>query len=217
MTAPVRGSARIARSHSTDTRAVATQRLLVEALTKIVKTDGFAKASATRIAQEAGLSRSGFYEHFANVEELSLFVLDDLLVEAKEVDLRARVGPGSDRRELPEYALELLLASIIDNRDLYQHMLLSDRAGGVVGRAMEHIAASARPVVELALPGSPEEQLNIHAAAVGGTILGVIMHFLRTEDPRSAPELTREVIRVLPEWMYPTSDSSAEAGEAPVV
>lgn len=196
---------------STDARAVATQRLLVEALTRVVRAEGFEKASATRIAREAGLSRSGFYEHFANVDELSLFVLDDLLATTQDVDLRARSLAGSSRRELPEYALELLLTSVIENRDFYRHILLSDRAGGVVGRAMERITESARPVVELALPGRPADQLDLHAASIGGTVLGVLMHFLRTGDQRSAPELTREVIRVMPEWMYPASDGHAQS------
>jgi AcrR family transcriptional regulator len=207
MTAPRRGSARAARLRSTDARAVATQRLLVDALKTVVRTEGFGQASATRIAREAGLSRSGFYEHFANVDDLSLFVLDDLLSQATEVDLRARVAPDADRRSLPERAVEVLLDSILQNREFYRCVLLSDRAGGVVGRAMERFAQSARPVVEAVRPGQPAARLDLYAASIGGTVLGVVMHYLRTEDDRSAPELAREVIGVLPAWMYPASDS----------
>ncbi|QNN82871.1 TetR/AcrR family transcriptional regulator [Brachybacterium sp. Z12] len=205
MTAPRRGSARAARLHSSDARATASQRQLVEALSRVVRTEGFRKASATRIAQEAGLSRSGFYEHFASVDELSLFVLDGLLSEATALDLRARAATGSAQRSLPQYAVEVLLTSILDNRELYQGILLSDRVGGVVVHAMNRFTQSTRSVVEAIRPEQSETELELHAAAIGGSVLGMVMHYLRTDDKRPAAELAREMISAMPQWMYPSS------------
>ena len=207
--------ARAARLHSTDARTSTTQRVLVEALTTVVKTDGFDKATATRIAKEAGLSRSGFYEHFANVDELSMFVLDTVLSEATAIDLNARQQAAThDHQSMPEYAVEALLTTVQQRRDLFQHMLLSDRAGGAVGRAMERFTQSSRVVVKAIRPDQAVAQLDLYAAAIGGTVLGMVMHYLRTDDHRPAAELAREVTALLPDWMYPTPDSEPQPHEA---
>lgn len=212
MSSPRRGSARAARLRSTDPRTLATQQLLVAALTTVVTTEGFEKASATRVAQEAGLSRYGFYEHFASVDELSLYVLDELLAEATAADLQARLARGAERSTLPRYAVELLMTSILENRDFYREILLSARAGGVVGHAMERFARSSRRVVEIALPGRSAAELDLLGASVGGSVLGMVLHYLRTDDQRSARELAAEIVEVLPEWMYPSDDGAAGAG-----
>lgn len=203
MTAPRRGSARAARLHSSDARATASQRQLVEALSRVVRTEGFIKATATRIAQEAGLSRSGFYEHFANVDELSLFVLDELLSEATALDLRARTSTDPSHEALPQYAVELLLGSILDSRELYQGILLSDRAGGVVVRAMDRFTQATRAVIEVIRPEQSGDERELQAAAIGGSVLGMVMHYLRTDDLRPAPVLAREMVAAMPTWMYP--------------
>lgn len=203
MTTFGRGSARAARLQSTDTRSSSTQRLLVDALTAVVQSEGFDKATATRIAHEAGLSRSGFYEHFANIDELSLFVLDTLLSEATAIDLDARQHATTpDQQTVPEYAVEALLAAVQQRRDLFQHMLLSNRTGRTVGRAMERVTQSTRTVVEVIRPEESSAQLDLYAAAIGGTVLGMVMHYLRTDDDRPAAELAREVIALMPDWMY---------------
>jgi len=199
-----RESARAARLQSTDARANTTQRLLVEALTNVVKTEGFDKATATRIAGEAGLSRSGFYEHFANVDELALFVLDSLLAEATALDLRARQDDAAQHEpSMPEFAVETLITAIQNRRDLFQHLLLSDKAGGAVGRAMERFTQSAKSVVEVIRPELSAAEHDLYGAAIGGTVLGLVMHYLRTDDERPAVELAREMIAHMPAWMYP--------------
>jgi len=172
--------------------------------------DGFNNASATRIAREAGLSRSGFYEHFGSVDELSHFVLESLLAETTALDLRARLAPGEDKKSLPEYAVEVLLRSIQESRDFYQHILLSDRSGGAVVWAMERFTQSAREVITVIRADQSAGQRDLYAAAIGGTVLGMVMHYLRENDQRPAPELAREVVSMMPEWMYPGSQHPAE-------
>lgn len=186
------------------------QRLLAEALTRIVREEGFNGATVTRVAREAGLSRSGFYEHFANVDELSLFVLDNLLAEISALDLRARIAPGADGRAIAEFALELVLESILENQDLYRHILLSDHASGVLNRILDRFAEGVRPVVEIAQPGRPAAQIDLLAAAIGGAILGAVRQCLRAEEQRTAYELAHELIDIMPPWLYPAHINNPE-------
>lgn len=196
-----RESARAARSQSNDARSIRTQRQLIEAFSQIVRAEGYDRASASRIAREAGLSRSGFYEHFASVDDLGFFVLADLLHETTGRDVAGRTTASAPHQTHAEKTLNLLFTLILEDRDLYENILLSNSAGRIINRMMERFAHSAYPLVEFARPNLPAAQKDLYAAAIGGAILGAVMHCLRTDDRRTVQELTREVIEVLPTWM----------------
>lgn len=197
-----RSQARVARRGSTDPRAVASQRLLVEALTKVVKAEGLGAASVTRIALEAGLSRSGFYEQFASVEELALFILDDLVTEIAALDIEARTVHGADGQAVSEFALELILQTVFENRELYEHLLLSEHAGGTVARAIQGFARGCRPIMAIARPQWPDARIDLMASSFAGLIVSGVMHAFRTGQPHTAHDLARELISFMPPWLF---------------
>ena len=197
-----RSKARVTRRGSTDPRAMGSQRLLVEALTKVVKAEGFGAASVTRIAREAGLSRSGFYEQFASVEELALFILDDLVTEIAALDIEARTVHGADGHAVSEFALELILQTVFENRELYEHLLLSEHAGGTVARAIQGFARGCRPIMAIARPQWPDARIDLMASSFAGLIVSGVMHAFRTGEPRTAHDLARELISFMPPWLF---------------
>lgn len=197
-----RSQARVTRRGSTDPRAVASQRLLVEALTKVVKAEGLGAASVTRIALEAGLSRSGFYEQFASVEELALFILDDLVTEIAALDIEARTVHGADGQAVSEFALELILQTVFENRELYEHLLLSEHAGGTVARAIQGFARGCRPIMAIARPQWPDARIDLMASSFAGLIVSGVMHAFRTGQPHTAHDLARELISFMPSWLF---------------
>lgn len=197
-----RSQARVARRGSTDPRAKASQRLLVEALTKVVKAEGFGAASVTRIAHEAGLSRSGFYEQFASVEDLALFILDDLVTEIAALDLEARTVHGADGHAVSEFALELILQTVFENRELYEHLLLSEHAGGTVARAIQGFARGCRPIMAIARPQWPDARIDLMASSFAGLIVSGLMHAFSTGQPHTAHDLARELISFMPPWLF---------------
>lgn len=197
-----RSQARVTRRGSTDPRAVASQRLLVEALTKVVKAEGLGAASVTRIALEAGLSRSGFYEQFASVEELALFILDDLVTEIAALDIEARTVHGADGQAVSEFALELILQTVFESRELYEHLLLSEHAGGTVARAIQGFARGCRPIMAIARPQWPDARIDLMASSFAGLIVSGVMHAFRTGQPHTAHDLARELISFMPSWLF---------------
>lgn len=197
-----RSRARVTRRGSTDPRAVASQRLLVEALTKVVKAEGLGAASVTRIAFEAGLSRSGFYEQFASIEELALFILDDLVTEIAALDIEARTVHGADGQAVSEFALELILQTVFENRELYEHLLLSEHAGGTVARAIQGFARGCRPIMAIARPQWPDARIDLMASSFAGLIVSGVMHAFRTGQPHTAHDLARELISFMPPWLF---------------
>jgi AcrR family transcriptional regulator len=190
------------RRGSTDPRAITSQRRLVDALTKVIKAEGFAAASVTRIAREAGLSRSGFYEQFASVDELALFLLDDLVTEIGSLDLEARTVHGADGQAVSEFALELILQSVFDHRELYEHLLLSEGTGGTVGRAIQGFARGARPIMAIARPRWPDTRIDLMASSIGGLIVSGVMHAFSTGQPSTAHDLARELVSFMPPWLF---------------
>lgn len=209
-----RGQARVTRRRSTDPRAIASQRRLVEALTKVVKTEGFDAASVTRIAREAGLSRSGFYEQFASVDELALFVLDDLITEMGALDLEARTVPGVDGQAVSEFALELILRWVFEHRELYEHLLLSELAGGTVARAIQGFAKGTRPIIASARPQWPDERIDLMAGSIAGMIVSGVMHAFRTGQPSTAHALAFELVSFMPPWLFETDGSNHQAEQS---
>jgi AcrR family transcriptional regulator len=210
-----RSQARLTRRRSTDPRAMESQRLLVQALTKVVKKEGFGAASVTRIASEAGLSRSGFYEQFAGVDELALFVLDDLVIGIGALDLKARSVPGADGQAVSEFALELLLQSVFEHRELYEHLLLSEHAGGTVARAIQGFASGIRPIMVSVRPEWPDERIDLMASSIAGLIVSGVMHAFRTGHPSSAHALARELVGFMPLWLFDADGSSRQSEQSP--
>ena len=210
-----RSQARVTRRRSTDPRAVASQRHLVEARTKVVKAEGFGAASVTRIAREAGLSRSGFYEQFASVDELALFILDDLVTEIGALDFEARTVLGADGQAVSEFALELILQSVFEHRELYEHLLLSERAGGTVARAIQGFARGSRPIMALARPQWPDARIDLLASSFAGLIVSGVMHALSTGHPPTAHDLARELVSFMPPWLFIADGSDAQTERSP--
>lgn len=194
---------------------MASQRLLVEALTKVVKAEGLGAASVTRIALEAGLSRSGFYEQFASVEELALFILDDLVAEIAALDIEARTVHGADGQAVSEFALELILQSVFENRELYEHLLLSEHAGGTVGRAIQGFARGCRPIMAIARPQWPDTRIDLMASSFAGLIVSGVMHAFSTGHPLTAHDLARELISFMPPWLFVADGSDPQTERSP--
>ncbi|WP_181038647.1 TetR/AcrR family transcriptional regulator [Arthrobacter sp. ZGTC131] len=187
----------------------------MEALTKVVKAEGLGAASVTRIALEAGLSRSGFYEQFASVEELALFILDDLVTEIAALDIEARTVHGADGQAVSEFALELILQTVFEHRELYEHLLLSERAGGTVARAIQGFARGCRPIMAIARPQWPDTRIDLMANSFAGLIVSGVMHAFRTGQPHTAHDLARELISFMPPWLFIADGSNPQTELSP--
>jgi AcrR family transcriptional regulator len=209
-----RGDSREARSASTDPRSNATATLLAETLKEVVRAEGYPAATVSRVARDSGVSRSGFYGHYANVDELALAVLDELMASIGELDMEGRSVPGSDGRALGEMSLELVFQAVLDNRKLYENIMLPERGGRFVDRTMTIFADRALPVVALARPDWAPARQSFAAAAVGGAIANSIAHALRSARQFTADELARDLIDIMPVWLYPDASRAALPEEA---
>jgi AcrR family transcriptional regulator len=202
------------RRESTDPRSVETRRRLLDALTGLIREDGYSAATVTRITSVAGVSRGAFYEHFADVDEATLLVLDDLLATIGRLDTTARTVEGSAGRAIGEFALELVLDEIFANRDLYVHVLVAAEAPGTTLRVLQTFSHQVRAVMTTAHPEWPTERIEVLSMAIGGAMLSGIVHWLVVGESRSSHELAQELMLVVPTWLYPDPTRAAEPDQS---
>lgn len=65
--------------NSRQKQAEQTKQKLIEATFSIIRDKGFQELSANKIAEVAGLSKSGFFHHFAQIEDLYIYMLDTMI------------------------------------------------------------------------------------------------------------------------------------------
>ncbi|NKX56579.1 TetR/AcrR family transcriptional regulator [Arthrobacter mobilis] len=202
---------RSGRADTLDPRSLATRRKLAAALLAAARDEGLQTVSASGLAREAGLSRSGFYEHFANVDELAFFVLDDLLADIGALDLEARRKEGVDGRAVGEWALELLLDRILEHQNFYTHLLVAGGFPGAAGRIIEKFAEHQQPGVRLEKPEWTESRIDLVTESVAGMLVSGIRYWLRTGAQESPREFAQELMQIVPGWLYrmPREDPTA--------
>jgi AcrR family transcriptional regulator len=87
-------------------RSTETRRALVEASIVVLRTEGFAKATARTIAARAGCNQSLVFYHFGSVVNLLLAALDEVSAQRRERYEAALVGVGKPS-ELVELAARI--------------------------------------------------------------------------------------------------------------
>jgi AcrR family transcriptional regulator len=86
------------RRRSQGERSAETRRRLIAAAVRIIAADGYAAATTTAIAREAGVSRGALQHQFGTRYELLAAVSDRLTEEMLAVDRRLRAGGSLERR-----------------------------------------------------------------------------------------------------------------------
>lgn len=156
-----------------------TRRQLQEALFALVRERGIEHVSVGEIADRAGVNRSTFYQHYADTETLLADALD-LVAERAYEDLKRGLAFTDD----PPEALVGLLEHIEDHADLYRSVFSEPGWGVVLMRLRAHIRDAVIDVADrtdlVVPPGVP---LNVVAASLAGSVVGVIGEWLLT-DPR---------------------------------
>lgn len=163
-----------------DARIVKTRRSLQEALFTLARTRGVDEVSVADIAEQAGVNRSTFYQHYANKETLLADALDVVADEA--VATLAAIDPLSDAT--PE-ALLALFGHVDANAALYSRVFTEPGYGEVVARLRQRIRQA---VLDFPPSGREEEPrdvpIDMFAAGIAGSVVGVMGHWLATE-PRA--------------------------------
>jgi AcrR family transcriptional regulator len=188
------------RKNTEDPRSAETRARLCEAFERVVARDGYVAATASRIAVEAGVSRSAFYDHFASPLSVALAVVESLFETIASANHRARATGRGDRREATRSAIERMTSHMFDNRSVYRHLLLSQASSGVLITLLDKFAAEGRAAVQAARPDLSARGVDQAARVIAGAVLSTMTWWLQQDDNRPPSVLAEELVDLLPEW-----------------
>ena len=106
-----------------------TRRNLIEAALRLSTLKGFQSLSLREVAQAAQLSPAAFYRHFRDMDELGLYLIDEIALSLRRLLRQAR--QNSQRQaasNLTVFSIETFLNYVNENQNLFR-LLLGQRQG----------------------------------------------------------------------------------------
>jgi AcrR family transcriptional regulator len=182
-----------------DPRARRSKQALESALLELVARRDLAQISIADITKQAGVSRSTFYEHYADVHDLAAsactVVFDELVAGAPMMD------PGIVESDAPEdNPLVPVFSHFARHAQLYRSLLGPDGSARVINHLLHRTMIRAYTNRRLAgdarvtTPRDPGEvPYDPEAAVIAGALVGTAIDWLRRGCPGTAEELARAV------------------------
>ena len=184
---------------SGDPRVARTRQAILDAVEVLAARDE--QITVAAIVRSAGIGRSSFYTHFSGIDELAITVLSGVFEAIGAEDLELRRHHVVSGAEAARVAQVRLVGHLVQHRALYASMLALPFTSAVYARAVEAYAAQVRATIAL-LPDAPDGAM-VDAVAVytASGSLGLLAHWIRSDEPVSAPELVEQLMSLLPAWL----------------
>lgn len=170
----------------TDRRVLRTRDTLGDALIELIREKPFDDITVQEILDRAGVSRSTFYEHYRDKDDLFLSDVEDFF-EMMSALLTRNGAPL--RRLVP---LAELLSHLADVRDFYAAVVASGRIADVQMLGRGYFARSIEERLRLAGVKGEPAQLAVQAHALTGSMFALIDWWLdrgMKTDPREVDAL----------------------------
>jgi AcrR family transcriptional regulator len=172
-----------------DPRARRSKHALEAALLELVADKDLAQISVSDITKHAGLSRSTFYEHYADVHSLAesacTVLFDELLEGTRLID--PQIVDSADARDNP---LIPVFAHFGQHARLYRSLLGPDGSARVLNHLLHRIRVGAyynrrieAAVASTFADGPTDNPNDPEAAFVAGAIVGTVVDWLRRGCP----------------------------------
>jgi AcrR family transcriptional regulator len=180
-----------------DPRILRSRRTLEASLLTLIEQHDLTALSIADVTREAGLSRSTFYDHYADLHELAesacTEMFEALLAETPVFALIE--GPGNP--------LGALFDHVLTHRRLYTALLGPDGSARVMVYLQRRmtIAIYVNRTLTEGESGTHrddplEAPLDVVAAFAAGALLGVVVDWLRRECPGTPEEMAAETWRL---------------------
>jgi len=193
------------RPHAADVSALALplrsrRDRLIAAIARVVSEEGYRATSVSKIVTAAGMSRNGFYEHFANKEECFLAAYDTAVEQVMARVRAATSGTRSGRAAL-EAGFAAFLGYAADEPELawlcvVEVLAAGPRALARRDEAMRRFAA----FLEEGRGDGPAGVPPVLTEVIVGGVYEVIYARILNRETESLPELLPDVLYV---WLAP--------------
>lgn len=195
-------SRRVALAATGDARAHSTRRRLADALRELLAEDA-GEPSVVAIASRAGVGRSTFYTHFATVDDLVVFVVDEILEALSPIDVRRRSTQELSRDEITRLGLDELIENLTAERDV---LLYATRTSEPVvrDRLVAELAHSLEGTIHTEAPGLTGPRLRLSTEFVAAGLMHVALGWIAEPGSASREDVIESLFGILPQWL--TSD-----------
>lgn len=180
--------------HSTDPRIQRTRASLQEALLALCKKRDIDDVSISEIAEVAGVNRTTFYQHYADVNTLLADALDSVADAAHaqlelELPTLEHTGPG--------VIIANYLQHVYDNASVYRNVLGTNGSPVLVQRLTDRVRLIAEAGMRAKEFDESELPIPIAAASVAGSFVGIVRAWLQMKPLPSAATVTEWTLATL--------------------
>jgi AcrR family transcriptional regulator len=183
-----------------DRRISRTRRALKDALTALVLEKGYDSVTVEEITQQADLSRTTFYLHYRDKEELLLESVDvlvnDLIQQITQLPVTAwgRENLADSPEALSSNPIQLIFEHAAEHAGLYRLVLRVEGAFTALERLRDTISSSAEGVLSViseqeGLVLNPQVPVEIFSHYFAAALLGSITWWLEADMPYESTQM----------------------------
>lgn len=186
-----------------DPRPARTRAAIYEAVADLT-TDPDADVSVNAILRASGVSRSGFYAHFAGLEDLLVGMLSDAFRDISVMYSAASQDVEADGDSTARIAQEQLVAFVSDRRKFFRASLdwpVGSRAHETIVQAY---ARGMRDAIDARGGAAPQgvDADDLATFLAGGSV-ALLTKWIREEDDDFTPQnvVVERLLAVMPDWL----------------
>lgn len=177
-----------------DRRVRRTHAALQGALIKLVEEQELGQVSVADVAEQAGVNRTTFYDHYRDVHELAEAACTstiDTLIESLPALDSASADPTAD----PARSLVAFFENLAEHAGLYRSLLGPQGSARVIDHIRSRLYSSVHVTVRLNAGVAPDDVSStaiphdVPAAFTAGALLGVATDWLQRDRPRTPTEM----------------------------
>lgn len=183
-----------------DVRAIATRRRLASALRELLL-EHADEVSVVEIANRAEVGRSTFYTHFATVEDLAVFVVDEILAALAPLDVQRRTRRDLSRAEITRLGLGELIDNFSTEREVLIFAAHSTSAVAVRERFVRDLAASMEQTMLAEMPDLDDTALTLSTEFVAAGVIHVALAWLTEPGTATRQQVIDILFGILPAWL----------------
>lgn len=185
---------------ASDPRPARTRAALLEAVQRMAQNGD--SLSVGRIVSASGVSRSAFYTHFANLDELALEMLVREFAAIGEDDAADRAARTDDVAAIAYRAASRLTSFMMRKREMYRASLngeLSTKSSDALIDAYARAVLKSMDFVQHP-PPAPLTPAG-HARFIAGGAIALLRDWLNSDDPVPAEAMTAQLLAAMPTWL----------------
>jgi AcrR family transcriptional regulator len=176
-----------------DPRAQRSRQALEAALLARVEAEDLARISISDITKRAGVSRSTFYEHYADVHDLAASacteIFDQLVSNLPLADPQLIHAQRPDANPVVP-----LFRHFAEHARLYRSLLGPDGSARVINHVLHRMRVRTGENLRMAAPADqPENAFDAEATLIAGALLGTVVDWLRNDGPGTPEQLAETV------------------------